>query len=87
MLEQMRETGLALWLVLGPDAVPDRHRHHRGRAILVHQDGQPVRQLEHVIGNIDARDQFGQGRGLDLALRGCGGRGLFRNGGARYGHG
>src|SRR3546814_85588 len=52
MLEQMRETGLALGLVLRPDAVPHRHRDHGRLMVLMDDHAQPVVEREGLIWNV-----------------------------------
>jgi hypothetical protein len=58
MLEQVREAGLALGLVLRSDIVPDRYRHNRRLAIFVHHDAQPVRKRELLVGNVHGLDEL-----------------------------
>ena len=63
MLEQMREAGLALGLVLRPDVIPHRHRDDRRLVVLVDDHRQPVLELEHLVGDVDLLDQRRQRRG------------------------
>ena len=62
MLEQMREAGLALGLVLGPDIVPGADRDHRRLVVLVDDHRQPVGQAEH---GVRDRHLLDQGRDRD----------------------
>ena len=55
VFEQMREAGLALWLVLRANAVPHAHKNGGSRVIGVDQNRQPVIEFEHLIRNIDLR--------------------------------
>ena len=51
MFEQMRETRVPGFLVLGAHVVPHRHRDHRRLGVLVHDHGQAVVELEFFVGN------------------------------------
>ena len=51
MLEHVREAGLALGIVLGPDIVPDLHRHVRCRRVANGEHAQAVRQRALGIGD------------------------------------
>jgi len=64
MLEQMGVAGLALWLMLRTDAVPDRHCDDWRLAVLMHQHGQAVVERELLMWNVDGFDQFRHRRGL-----------------------
>ena len=77
MLEQMREAGRTLRLVLRPDVIPDAHRDDRRLAIGVDDHAQPVLQRELLIRDVHFLDQRRHRRGLHRR-----GRGL-RNGGQR----
>ncbi len=64
MLEQMREAGLALRLVLGPDIVPGADRDDRRLVVLVDDDGQAVGELELRVRDRNVGDQLGDRRRL-----------------------
>ena len=87
MLEQVREAGLALRLVLRPDVIPHADRDDRRLAIGVDDHAQPVLQRELRKGDVDRLDQRGDGRGGGRAARGLRGGGGDREGGRQDGHG
>jgi hypothetical protein len=64
VFEQVRESGLSRGLVLGADIVPRRDRHHRRLAVLVHDDGKTVVELELLVADVDAREQLLHRSGL-----------------------
>ena len=78
MLEQMREAGLALGLVLGPDIVPDADRDDRRLVILV-DDAPSARssslKVECGIDTCLTSAAIGTGLGASAANAGCGQRG------------
>ncbi len=53
VLEQMREAGAARPLVLAAHVVPHVHGDDRRLVVLVHDHGEPVRQNEFLIGDVD----------------------------------
>ena len=61
VLEEVREAGPALRLVLRTDVVPHIYRHGRRRPIERRDDGQPVRQRVAFEGDVDRRRTLGRG--------------------------
>ena len=53
VLEEVSEAGPARHLVLRADVVPDVHGDDRRLVVLVHQQGEAVREDEALIGNVD----------------------------------
>src|SRR5690606_4669915 len=60
MLEQVRESGLALRLVFRADVVPDADGHDRRLPILVNDDAQTVVQREPLVSQIQLRRAGGR---------------------------
>ena len=58
MLEQMGIARFALWLVLGPDAIPDGHGNNGCLAVFMDQNGQTIVECEFFMRNIDRIHQF-----------------------------
>ena len=75
VLEQMREAGAALRLVLGADIVPDADRDDRRLAVVVDDDAQAVGSVKVSIRDVDPLDQRSDRIGSRLRRRALGGGG------------
>ena len=74
VLEEMGETGLAGFLVLGADVIPGVHGDDGGLVVFVDENGETVGENELGVGDVGDGDGVGFGGGF------CGGGFGFRGG-------